>query len=89
MKRIITIVIEQDMPEKEQQYIKQLSEPENIERTKEDIIEVVESEMTGGDGNVTVDIRLITPATVENVDDMVCQKCNRFLHGGYCLNCDR
>lgn len=58
MKRIITIVIEQDVPEKTQSYIKQLSEPENIEQTKEDIIEVVETEMTGGDGTVSVDIQI-------------------------------
>ena len=89
MKRVITIVIEQEVPEKSQPYIKQLSEPENIEQTKDDIIEVVETEMTGGDGNVTVDIKIITPATEEDFDDMVCKKCNRFLHGGYCLSCDR
>lgn len=58
MKRIITIVIEQDVPETSQAYIRQLSEPENIERTKEDIIEVIETEMTGGDGVVTVDIQI-------------------------------
>jgi len=58
MKRIITIVIEQVVPQKEQDYLKQLSEPENIERTKEDIIEVIESEMTGGDGNISVDIQI-------------------------------
>jgi len=88
MKRFITIVIEQEVPEESQPYINQLSEPENIERTKEDIIEVIETEMTGGDGKVSVDIKLITPP-LEGDEDMVCKKCNRFLHGGYCLNCDK
>lgn len=85
MKSIITIVLEQDVPERLQDFIRERNTGSNVEQMKADIIEVIETELAS-DGKITVDVKLIE--TKDN-ESFRCKKCNRELEGGYCLQCDR